>query len=134
MTLFMFMGNLMGIQMNVPKMLASMFGGNLVIGWIMHFMIGIILAIGYGLLFYDKIKVSKYWLRGVIYGIVPWLMAQLLVMPMMTSMNGMGFSAGLFSGSAIMATASLMAHFIFGAIVGLIYSPAKSVVPTISHN
>lgn len=32
MTLFMFMGNFMGIQMNVPQMLASMFGGNLFIG------------------------------------------------------------------------------------------------------
>lgn len=133
MTLFMFMGNLMGIQMNVPKMLASFFGGNLIIGWGMHFMIGTILAVSYGLFFYDKIKISKPWLRGAVYGVIPWLLAQLLVMPMMTSMNGMGFSAGLFSGSAIMAAASLMAHLLFGAVVGLIYSPARSVVPNISR-
>lgn len=133
MTLFMFMGNLMGIQMNVPRMLASFFGGNLVIGWAMHFTIGTILAVGYGLIFYDIIKIDKPWLRGAVYGIIPWLMAQVLVMPMMTIMNGMGFSTGLFSGSALMATASLMAHLLFGAVVGLIYSPARSVVPDISR-
>ena len=133
MTLFMFMGNFMGIQMNVPKMLASMFGGNLIIGWGMHFMIGTILAISYGFIMYNKIQIAKPWLRGAIFGIIPWLMAQLVVMPMMSMMNGMGFSAGLFSGSAMMATASLMAHLVFGAVVGLIYSPAKITVPNIIH-
>ena len=133
MTLFMFMGNLMGIQMNVPKMLASMFGGNLIIGWAMHFMIGIVLTIGYGLIFYDRIKINKSWLRGAVYAVIPWLMAQLLVMPMMSAMNGMGFSTGLFSGSALMATASLMAHLVFGIVIGLVYSPVKSAIPNLSQ-
>ena len=133
MTLFMFMGNLMGIQMNVPKMLASMFGGNLIIGWGMHFMIGIILAISYGFVLYDRISISKPWLRGAVFGIIPWLMAQVVVMPMMSMMNGMEFTGGLFSGSALMAIASLMAHLVFGVVVGFLYSPAKSAVPNVSH-
>lgn len=133
MTLFMFMGNFMGIQMNVPQMLASMFGGNLIIGWGMHFMIGIILAISYGFVFYDRINITKQWLRGAVFGIIPWLMAQVVVMPMMSMMNDMGFAGGLFSGSVLMATASLMAHLVFGVVLGFLYSPAKSAVPNFSH-
>ena len=133
MTLFMFMGNIMGIEMNVPKMLASMLGGNIIIGWVMHFMIGTTLAVSYGFLLYDRININKSWLRGAVFGIIPWLMAQLIVIPMMTQMNGMGFSAGLFSGSMLMATASLMAHLVFGTVVGFLYSPTKKEVLNINH-
>ena len=129
MTLFMYMGNFMGIQMNVPKMLGSIFGGSIIIGWVMHFMIGSSLAVGYGLILYDQIRIDKLWLRGAIFGLVPWLMAQLLVMPMMSMMNGMAFTSGLFSGSFVMSFASLMAHFVFGAVVGLSYTPSVNLNP-----
>lgn len=132
-TLFMFISNFMGIQMNVPQMLASIFGGNLIIGWGIHFMIGIILAISYGFVLYDRISISKPWLRGAVFGIIPWLMAQVVVMPMMSMLNGMEFTGGLFSGSALVAAASLMAHLVFGVVVGFLYSPAKSAVPNVSH-
>ena len=125
MTLFTYMGKLMNIEMNIPAMLSSMFGGNLIIGWIMHFMIGTFLAFFYTFLFYEKISVNPVWLRGAIYGILPWLMAQILVMPMMSLMNGMSFSGGLFSGSFMMAMASLIGHLIFGAVVAIIYEPKK---------
>lgn len=121
MTLFMFMGSYMVINMNIPKMLGPMMGNNILIGWIIHFMIGIILAVTYGLFFDDKIIIHKSWIRGALFGIIPWLMAQLIVMPMMSYMNGMNFSSGIFSGSLSLSLASLMAHLIFGATVGFIY-------------
>jgi Family of unknown function (DUF6789) len=120
MTLFMMMGNLMGLEMNVPKMLASMFGGNLIIGWVMHFMIGSILGIGYEFFFINKIKINNPAFRGSVYGILPWLMAQIMVMPMMMMMNGMSYFDGFFSGSIMMASASLMAHLVFGFVVGFV--------------
>ena len=123
MTLFTFMGGMMGIKMNIPEMLGSMFGGSLLIGWAMHFMIGIVLAINYGLIFYSKINVNPLWLRGALFGILPWIMAQIVVMPMMSAMNGMPFTAGLFSGSLIMAMASLVGHLVYGAVLGGIYKP-----------
>ena len=129
MTLFMYMGNFMGLQMNVPKMLGSMFGGSILIGWIMHFMIGSTLAVGYGLILNNQIRIDKLWLRGAIFGLVPWLMAQILVMPMMSMMNGMTFTSGLFSGSFVMSFASLMAHLVFGAVVGLSYTPSVNLDP-----
>ena len=128
MTLFMKMGNMMGIQMNVPKMLASMFGGNIVIGWVIHFMIGIVLAIGYEYFFIKLIKINNTLIRGVVYGILPWFMAQVMVMPMMSAMNGMSYIDGLFSGSIIMALASLIAHLVFGLALGFVDKPAKQFV------
>ncbi|MBU1099224.1 MAG: DUF1440 domain-containing protein [Bacteroidetes bacterium] len=130
MTMFTFMAPMMGIEMDIPKMLGSMFGGSLAIGWVMHFMIGIVLAEAYGFMFYEKIKISNPALRGAVFGIAPWLMAQLIVMPMtMMVMNGMSFSSGLFSGSAMMAMGSLVGHLIYGAVVGLVYKPLVNAVP-----
>lgn len=128
MTLFTFMAPMMGIKMDIPAMLGSMFGGSLAIGWVMHFMIGIVLAVTYGFMFYDKIKIQNLALRGTIFGIIPWLMAQLMVMPMMMVMNGMSFSSGLFSGSAMVAMGSLVGHLVYGAVVGFIYRPSVQTV------
>lgn len=112
MTLFMMMGNLMELEMNVPKMLASMFGGNLIIGWVMHFMIGSLLAIGYEFFFTTKTNINNPLLRGATYGVIPWIMAQVAVMPMMMVVNGMSYFDGFFSGSLLMSSASLMALFL----------------------
>lgn len=123
MTLFTYMAPLMGFSMDIPKMLSSMFGNILVIGWIMHFMIGIILAVSYGLIFFNKLSFSNPILKGAVFSLLPWLMAQLIVMPMMTSMQGMGFAAGLFSGSLLIAMASLMGHLLYGIVIGKLYKP-----------
>lgn len=123
MTLFTFMGGMMGIKMNIPEMLAGMFGGKIIIGWIMHFIIGIVLAFNYGVIFYSKFKIQPLWIRGAVFGLFPWFMAQILVMPMMSVMNGMSFSSGLFSGSIMMAMASMVGHLVYGAVLGSIYKP-----------
>ena len=51
--------------------------------------------------------------RGMLFGIAPWLLAQVVVMPMM--------DAGFFSGSLVAATRSLMGHLVYGALVGTVY-------------
>lgn len=123
MTLFTFLGGMMGIKMDIPAMLGSMVGGSLIIGWIMHFMIGIVLAVSYGVSFYSKVNINPLWLRGALFGLLPWIMAQIVVMSMMNVMNGMPFAAGLFSGSLMLAMASLVGHLVYGAVVGGIYRP-----------
>lgn len=50
----------------------------------------------------------------MLFGIAPWLLAQVVVMPMM--------GAGFFSGSLMAATGSLMGHLVYGAVVGTVYS------------
>jgi uncharacterized membrane protein YagU involved in acid resistance len=111
---------LMGIPaMNPAEMLAGAMGGSMVLGWIGHLMIGVILAIGYAIV--APALPGPGWLRGALYGIAPWLLAQIVVMPMM----GMP----VFSGSAAMAMGSLIGHLVYGAVVGAIYGAPVS-VPT----
>ncbi len=103
---------MMGIpRMNPAEMLAGAMGGNLALGWAGHLMIGVILALIYAVV--APWLPGPPWLRGALYGIAPWLMAQLIVIPMM----GMP----LFSGSAVMAMGSLIGHLVYGAVLGGIY-------------
>lgn len=102
--------------MNPAQMLAGAMGGNLALGWIAHFMIGTILAVGYAVA--APFLPGAPALRGALYGIAPFLMAQIIVMPMM----GMP----LFSGSAVMAMGSLVGHLVYGAVIGSVYGPVES--------
>ncbi len=110
---------LMGIPaMNPAQMLADQMGGVALLGWAAHLMIGIILALIYALVAHRLPGPPA--LRGALYGIAPFLLAQIVVMPMM----GMP----LFSGSAPMAIGSLIGHLVYGAVVGAIYGevPARA--------
>jgi uncharacterized membrane protein YagU involved in acid resistance len=103
---------MMGIpRMNPAEMLASAMGGSATLGWIGHFMIGVVLAVGYALVA-PRLPGTPA-LRGALYGIAPWLVAQIVVMPMM----GMP----VFSGSTVMAMSSLIGHLVYGATVGAVY-------------
>jgi hypothetical protein len=105
---------LMGMPpMNPADMLAGAMGGSLALGWIGHFMIGTTLAIGYALV--APWLAGPPVLRGALYGIAPFLLAQIVVMPMM----GMP----VFSGSVGMAMGSLIGHLVYGGVVGGVYGP-----------
>jgi uncharacterized membrane protein YagU involved in acid resistance len=114
---------LMGMPaMNPAVMLAEAMGGSILLGWAAHLMIGTILAVGYA--------VVAPWipgpppLRGAVYGIVPFLAAQIVVMPMM----GMP----VFSGSTALAMGSLVGHLAYGATLGLVYGavPVRDISAT----
>jgi len=123
MTAFTFMAPLMGFEMDIPKMLANTMGAPIIIGWIAHFMVGLVLAVIYAAIFLAAIKKEANFKNGVLFGIFPWLLAQLMVMPMMSSISGGSFTAGLFSGSLMIAMASLVGHVVYGAVLGGIYNP-----------
>jgi len=68
MTIFAAMAPLMGMpEMNVPKMLSGAMGLPMVFGWVAHFMVGIVLALLYATVFYNRFKGSR-----VIKGIQCW--------------------------------------------------------------
>jgi len=101
---------LMGIPpMNPANMLAAQMGGILVLGWVGHLVIGIVLAFMYTAVALALLP-GPGALRGALFSLAPWLMAQIVVMPMM----GMG----LFSSSANMALGSLIGHLVYGAVLG----------------
>lgn len=103
---------LMGLPpMNPAVMLAGAMGGNLALGWIAHFGIGVTLAAMYATV--GPSLPGGPAVRGALWGIAPFLAAQIVVMPVM----GMP----LFSGSVSMATGSLVGHLVYGAVLGLVY-------------
>lgn len=95
--------------MNPANMLAGAMGGMLVLGWMAHLMIGVVLAVGYAWAFLGRLPGPAV-AQGAIFSLIPWLMAQVMVMPMM----GMP----LFSGSMAMAGGSLVGHLVYGAVLG----------------
>jgi uncharacterized membrane protein YagU involved in acid resistance len=101
---------MMGIPpMNPADMLAGKMGGITLLGWMGHLMIGIVLALAYARIFLERLP-GPLIARGALFSLIPWIMAQVMVMPMM----GMP----LFSGSSAMAGGSLVGHLMYGAVLG----------------
>ena len=115
----MVMKAMMGVmpQLDLPKMIAGMMGqpDNPMMGWIVHFMIGIV---GYGIamaLFGAKDPGQSNVGRGIFIAIGGWLVMMVAPMPMA--------GAGLFGmNMGIMAPMmTLVLHLIFGAVLGGVY-------------
>jgi uncharacterized membrane protein YagU involved in acid resistance len=112
------MAPMMGMPaMNPAEMLAGQMGGSLALGWMGHLMIGVILAVIYAMVAAGRLPGPPA-VRGAVYGLAPWLLAQLMVMPMM----GMP----VFSGSMSLAGGSLLGHLIYGAVIGGIIGEVRA--------
>lgn len=106
---------MMGVKMDIAGSLAGMLGAPWAVGLAMHFLNGsVIFPLIYTLVLFRYLKGGAV-VRGITLGVVLWLMAQLLVMPMI--------GAGVFSsrmGGILAVAASLMAHVVYGALLGSI--------------
>jgi uncharacterized membrane protein YagU involved in acid resistance len=126
------MAPLMGFKMDIPSMLAGTMGTPVIVGWIAHFMIGEILAINFAAIFLKRTNKIADIKSGALFGLIPWFIAQIMVMPMMNILAGGSYSAGLFSGSAMIAMASLVGHLIYGGVLGAIYKPDYATVNAVA--
>jgi uncharacterized membrane protein YagU involved in acid resistance len=124
MTIVMFIVPLMGMpKLDAAAMLSMMFGFPSVVGWIMHFIIGIIFAGAYVLFFRKWLKrVRGIILKGVIFGIAVFVFAQIML-----ALLGTMFPMPSMEGSMVlMMTASILGHVVFGIVVAWL---AKEQVP-----
>ena len=123
MTAMMYMAPLMGLpNMNVPAMLSMMLGAPLIIGWLMHAMIGVAFALLYARLFHRAVKnIGNPVVRGLLFGTVVFLLAQ-VVMAMMTRM--MGAAPAPAGGMLPMMIGSLIGHLVYGTVVATLLNPA----------
>lgn len=111
---------IMGIEMDIAAMLGSMMGGNWTAGLIAHFMLGtVVFPVTYAVVLFGRIPGAPA-VRGVIWGLMLWLLAQVVVMPMM---GGGFFSRAMGGMMAVMG--SLMGHVAYGALLGAIAGPAR---------
>jgi uncharacterized membrane protein YagU involved in acid resistance len=114
MTMLMLAAPMMGMpEMPIGQMLGSFLKIGTALGWAMHAVIGLVLAAVYAAVFAGRLPGPPAG-RGAAYGFLVFLMAQVVVMPMM--------GAGIFSGgNAAMIMGSLMGHLVYGAVVGGVY-------------
>ncbi len=126
MTMIMYAAPMMGMpKMDLAAMLGSMLNGgqmpapmsgSWMIGMMMHFINGtIIFPLIYAYLLYPLLPGSP-WLKGVLWGIILWLISQAMMMPMM----GMGFFSANGPQPMMTVIGSLIGHIIYGAILGAI--------------
>jgi uncharacterized membrane protein YagU involved in acid resistance len=108
---------MMGLHMDIAAMLGSMLGGSWAAGMMMHVVNGsLIFPAIYVYALYDRVPGSPA-IRGTVWGVALWLMAQIVVMPMM--------GGGLFSsnmGGLMAAMASLVGHLLYGSLLGVLAS------------
>ncbi|MGE0460798.1 MAG: DUF6789 family protein [Vicinamibacterales bacterium] len=111
---------MMGLNMDIAAMLGSMVGGSWALGMLLHFVNGtIIFPLAYSLVLYGRLPGGPVG-KGIAWGVVLWLVAQVVVMPMM--------GAGLFSmamGGMMAAAGSLMGHLVYGGILGAVSGAAR---------
>jgi uncharacterized membrane protein YagU involved in acid resistance len=83
------------------------------LGWVIHFAFGMILALLYAGVLRPRLPGSPL-SRGVLYGVLVFLVAQLVFMPFV--------GAGVFSGGDLqLLGGSLLGHVVYGGLVGWIY-------------
>jgi len=121
MTALMLMAPMMGVpKMDMGEMLGTMnpmMPMPYMMGWVMHFIIGIALTWFYAAFLIDRLP-SDGWKRGMIYSLIPWAVMNFMAMPMM----GMG----IFSGGMMAIVGTVLVHFAYGGVMGAIYTGEAS--------
>ena len=116
---------IMAPMMGMPKMdFGEMLGTNnpmmampYAAGWMMHFIVGIVLTAVYASAFLNRLN-GSYAVRGIIFAMVPFIIAQSVMMPMM----GNGFWSG---GDMMAIMGSFIGHVVFGAVLGSVYGKGE---------
>ncbi len=116
-----FVAPMMGLNMDIAQMLGSVLGGSWAMGMLMHFILGtVVFPLIYVLVLYAWLPGGPV-VKGAVWGVILWFLAQVVVMPMM--------GAGLFSmamGGMMAAGGSLVGHLLYGTVLGAIAGPVEA--------
>jgi len=103
----------MGLNMDIAQMLGSMLGNSWAMGMAMHFVLGtVVFPLAYAVVLYGWLPGGPT-VKGATWGVALWIVAQVVVMPMM--------GAGFFSmamGGMMAAGGSLVGHLLYGSVLG----------------
>jgi len=114
MTAFMMLAPFMGLpEMSPPEMMAGMIGVSVIIGWIMHFMIGIIFALLYAGFISSMLPIHNIWIKGLAFGVIAFVLGQVGMMAMRAIFDIAGPDGNMMP----MMIASLVGHIVFGIAV-----------------
>ncbi len=123
MTIIMMIAPYMGLpKMDIAGMLSGMTHTPRIIGWLMHFMIGIFFAFVYARYFNTWLtKITNNLLRGMIYGFIVFVFAQIMMPILMAIMPMPEMPMAENQNMVLMIMGSLIGHLVFGGILGLFY-------------
>lgn len=131
MTAFMMIAPVMGMpKMSPPEILATMMGIPILVGWIMHFMIGVIFAFAYAFFFMNWVKgVNSNVLKGIIFGVAAFIFAQIGMAILGAMMGGMPASN---DSVVLIMIGSIVGHVVFGIVVALLVKEEEVAVTNVS--
>lgn len=120
MTGIILMAPMLGLpKMNPAQLLSGMLGVSLLIGYMMHFMIGIIFAAAYVYVFNSKVHIQSKLAKGALYGLIVFIFAQVMMF-IMGKMMPMPMPE---DNKMLMMVGSLIGHLVFGIVLALIVTP-----------
>ena len=127
MTMIMFVASLMGMpKMNPAAMLSMMLGLPLIAGWVMHFMIGVIFTLMYVFFLLPVIKkLTSTVTRGLIFGLVAFLVGQIAMTIMGALLGGMPKPDG---SMMLVVLGGIIGHLAFGVVASLFVRKQQSPV------
>ncbi len=101
-------------QMDIIQMLSNMMGMPSIMGWVAHFVIGTVVWGGIFAVANNLIPGGSQTGKGIVLGIIAWLMMMVAVMPMAGG-GFFGLNFGIMG-----AVLPLVMHIIFGAVLGFV--------------
>ena len=126
MTFIMAIAPEMGIpESNQPAMLAALLGSSITMGWLTHFLIGIIFAAFYVYLFNPIVPIENKMMKGAIYGFLVSVLAQMMLVIMTSILSVM---AAPVESTILLVIRSIMGHVVFGMYVGLLTKDSEAMI------
>ncbi len=115
MTLVMFVAPMMGMpKMNPAEMMSGMMGVPLAMGWLIHFMVGVVFAAAYSFLLQSLlVKLTNNVLKGLVFGIIIFVFAQITMQLLGAMMGVMPKPAG---NLALVVMGSIIGHVVYGVV------------------
>jgi hypothetical protein len=116
MSVFMYLISFLGFpKMNPPAMLSGMMGMPVIVGWLIHIMIGVIFALAYAYFLFNLLKkAGGKAVRGLIFGVAVFIFAQIMMALMGAVMGSMPQPEG---SMVLLMIASLLGHVVYGVVV-----------------
>lgn len=111
-------------KMNPAEMLAGMMGAPIMVGYLLHCMIGVIFASAYVYLFNPKVRIRNKFFKGLVFGFTVFVFAQVMMW-----LVGMIKPMPMMGDKMLIMIGSLVGHLVYGVVVALIvanYLPVPS--------
>lgn len=115
-TLAMFLLSLAGMpDINYGKLIAQFLNTSTAVGWILHFVVGIALALLY-VHFFREFLPGPFWAKGMIFGVLPWVLTLIMMFPMVDTLN----ITNTTQAPGVFIVSSMVAYLAFGAVMALV--------------